>query len=102
MKSFIFATLMLFSISWVFTEEELKLPSKAERAIQSAKSDILKSYKAEISKALKDLEKIKTEETKAGRLEGALAVDKIIKEIAANDFLLTEIIKDHETRTDID
>ena len=74
--------------------EDSVLPSKAEKALQNAKAAIFKEYRIEVTKLLKDLERLKLEETKSGSLQGALAVDELIKEVSMNSFLLTDMAKD--------
>lgn len=104
MKSSITTLLILaLSLSFCAFTEEAELPkisAKAGKAIISAKSKILKDYNYEVTKLIRDLERIKAEEMKSGDLEGAVAVDTVIKEIQ-NDFLLTDIIKDKQSVKDL-
>ena len=76
---------MLCSLAIATEPERLtKLRSSYEAAIQRANSPIIKTY-------ISELEKLKIESTKAGRLEDALAIDSEIKKLQGLSNPATEV-----------
>ena len=86
MKSIITMTL-LAAASAYSADATAKLPERAEKSYQAAEASFVKQYQTELTKLLKELERVKSEETKSGKLETALAVDALIKEVSAGKIL---------------
>jgi hypothetical protein len=103
MRHYLIIAIVFLTASLYAADEDTKtqLPLKVEKSLHIAKVNILKEYQDEVSKLLKELEKSKTEATKAGNLKDANAIDKLIKEVYT-DSLLTEIIADNKERAAAD
>jgi hypothetical protein len=72
------------------TDMPANVPEKAHRLYDTAVTEVIKKYDAQIARLVGDLEREKADAMKSGRLEAALAIVDLIKQIK-NDKILTDI-----------
>ncbi len=75
------------------------LPAKADKAVHALQAEVLASYADGLARLTKELERYKIEETKAGRLEGAIAIRDLMESVQRG-LVITRVV--HELKQELE